>query len=156
MTYSMEEKFEKYWGDNERANLLLYVAVILDPRYNLKPMVHCLNLTYEHELGNELSKKVEATLRRLYEEYKSNASIVEDEIGQSSNQVADERMEDLIVPFGESTKHLYADDASEKKTEVDRYLMEACEKQGGDFKVLDWWKGNSTRYKVLALIAKDI
>ncbi|KAK9125637.1 hypothetical protein Scep_014483 [Stephania cephalantha] len=94
--------------------------------------------------------------QRVYDEYKSNVSIVEDEIGQSSDQVADERMKDFVMPFGELKKHLYADDASGNKTEVDRYLMEACEKYEGDFKVLDWWKGNSTQYKVLALIAKDI
>ncbi|XP_038904452.1 zinc finger BED domain-containing protein RICESLEEPER 2-like [Benincasa hispida] len=33
---SMEAKFDKYWGNNEKTNLLLYVAVVLDPRYKLR------------------------------------------------------------------------------------------------------------------------
>lgn len=35
MANSMKAKFEKYWGNNEKNNLLLYVAIVLDPRKKL-------------------------------------------------------------------------------------------------------------------------
>ncbi|KAM7465668.1 hypothetical protein LguiB_013230 [Lonicera macranthoides] len=45
----------------------------------------------------------------------------------------------------------------ECKTEVDRYLMESCEDPTDpNFDILAWWKVNSSRYKVLSLIARDV
>lgn len=45
----------------------------------------------------------------------------------------------------------------ECKSELDRYLLEACEdpmKEG--FDILDWWRVNSSRYKVLSQVARDV
>ena len=33
---NMQTKFEKYWGEGEKINPLLYVAVVLDPHKNLR------------------------------------------------------------------------------------------------------------------------
>ena len=33
MALEMKIKFDKYWGDVEKFNPLLFVAVVLDPRY---------------------------------------------------------------------------------------------------------------------------
>ena len=41
-------------------------------------------------------------------------------------------------------------------TKVDVYLMEHCISREVNFDILEWWKGNSSRYKVLSQIAKDI
>ena len=32
----MHEKFDKYWGDIEKLNLMMFVAIVLDPRYQLR------------------------------------------------------------------------------------------------------------------------
>ncbi|XP_038899655.1 uncharacterized protein LOC120086918 [Benincasa hispida] len=40
MANSMKAKFEKYWGNNEKNNLLLYVAIVLDPRKKLRCRFH--------------------------------------------------------------------------------------------------------------------
>ena len=29
-------KYKKYWGNIEKMNLLLFVAIVLDPRYKIK------------------------------------------------------------------------------------------------------------------------
>ena len=46
--YSMEEKFDKYWGSEEdsskKGNVLLYVAVVLDPRKKLRSEEHTSEL----------------------------------------------------------------------------------------------------------------
>ncbi|KAM3337023.1 hypothetical protein P3S68_032723 [Capsicum galapagoense] len=36
MTKKMKVKFDKYWGDFSDMNMLLFVAVVLDPRYKMK------------------------------------------------------------------------------------------------------------------------
>ena len=33
---NMQNKFEKYWGEGDKTNHLLYVVVILDPQKKLK------------------------------------------------------------------------------------------------------------------------
>ena len=33
MAIKMKEKFDKYWGDPEKMNNLIFIAAILDPRY---------------------------------------------------------------------------------------------------------------------------
>ena len=36
MARDMHEKFDKYWGDIEKLNLMMFVAIVLDPRYKLR------------------------------------------------------------------------------------------------------------------------
>ena len=39
MAMNMKAKCDKYWGNAEKMNPLLYVVVVLDPRYKLR----CVN-----------------------------------------------------------------------------------------------------------------
>jgi hypothetical protein len=43
MAKVMKMKYEKYWGNIEKMNLLLFVAVVLDPRYKMKYIVYWFN-----------------------------------------------------------------------------------------------------------------
>jgi hypothetical protein len=42
------------------------------------------------------------------------------------------------------------------KSELDRYLMEEIEKPNENFNILNWWKVNSTKFPVLAHIARIV
>jgi hypothetical protein len=42
------------------------------------------------------------------------------------------------------------------KSELDRYLMEEIEKPNENFDILNWWKVNSTKFPVLAQIARIV
>ncbi|XP_026420960.1 uncharacterized protein LOC113317022 [Papaver somniferum] len=42
------------------------------------------------------------------------------------------------------------------KSELERYLLDDCEASTKEFDILAWWQANSTKYKVLSLMAKDI
>ena len=45
----------------------------------------------------------------------------------------------------------------EINNEVDRYLNDPFENlTNRDFHLLDWWKGNQTKYPILSIIAKDL
>ncbi|KZV38952.1 hypothetical protein F511_41435 [Dorcoceras hygrometricum] len=70
MAKGMERKFNKYWGDFEKINSLLFVAIVLDPRYKLKFTKYCLSHFYEKEIVDEMVRFVDQTLRRLYDEYR--------------------------------------------------------------------------------------
>ncbi|CAI0627287.1 unnamed protein product [Linum tenue] len=42
------------------------------------------------------------------------------------------------------------------KSELDSYLEEAVLCRSDDFDILLWWKANSSKYPILALIARDV
>ncbi|KZV39819.1 hypothetical protein F511_27822 [Dorcoceras hygrometricum] len=45
----------------------------------------------------------------------------------------------------------------EISSEVDKYLADEIEKRSNQyFNLLEWWKGNETRYPIISMIAKDI
>ena len=48
------------------------------------------------------------------------------------------------------------EDAHSVNTEVNIYLLEPRIKREENFDILDWWKGNSSRYKVLSKVARDL
>jgi hypothetical protein len=39
---------------------------------------------------------------------------------------------------------------------LDRYLAEECEEDTNKFDILDWWKGQSTRFPILSTLARDV
>jgi hypothetical protein len=49
---SMKLKFQKYWEEGN-LNYLLFIVVILDPRYKLKYLTFCLEILYESEKGKQ-------------------------------------------------------------------------------------------------------
>ncbi|XP_070035283.1 zinc finger BED domain-containing protein RICESLEEPER 2-like [Nicotiana tomentosiformis] len=72
MAEKMKVKFKKYWSTFESMNKLLFVAVVLDPRYKLKYVEFLFNKCYGSLEGGQHSKKVMDTLTRLYGHYKSS------------------------------------------------------------------------------------
>lgn len=49
-------------------------------------------------------------------------------------------------------------DGGRLKSELDKYLEEPCEDmvEGVHFEILQWWRVNSGKYKVLSAMARDI
>lgn len=62
----MKKKFDKYWGNFDNTNLLLYVAVVLDPRYKLGYITYCLGCFYDAHLfqGKVLRKCLKVAKKR--------------------------------------------------------------------------------------------
>ncbi|XP_021600728.1 zinc finger BED domain-containing protein RICESLEEPER 3-like [Manihot esculenta] len=58
MGEKMKLKFDKYWGDPDKMNKIIYIAVVVDPRYKLEFMHFALSTVYGKEKGTELAKKV--------------------------------------------------------------------------------------------------
>lgn len=36
MALKMKEKFDKYWGNIDKVNMMLLIAILLDPRFKLR------------------------------------------------------------------------------------------------------------------------
>ena len=104
--------------------------------------------------------KVKDALKHIYDEYeKFNAG------SSSSSQTSIDMEVDQPCLVGSAQtltlqskfqKHLEEVELDGKKIEVDKYLEEPCEKVTSNFDILNWWKVNSSKYKVLSEVARDV
>jgi len=136
MAKTMKEKFDKYWGSGEdsskKGNVLLYVAVVLDPRKKLDYLNYCLLNFYGENVAKIITDLVENVLKRLYEHYNSTHSSYVSI--QSASEIS--RMEGVSVDVDDDLDRFIA---SQYKTfrqgkqlvgcvdEVAKYLMENIE-----------------------------
>ena len=56
----------------------------------------------------------------------------------------------------EFLKELEDEENTSSKFEVDRYLDEGFQTGCKNFEILGWWKLNSSKYRILAQVARDI
>ncbi|KAK4478968.1 hypothetical protein RD792_014475 [Penstemon davidsonii] len=66
----MKLKFDKYWGDNEKMNLILYVAVMLDPRNKFSYVNHVMKNMYGNDERSKIDGLAKDALIELFNEYK--------------------------------------------------------------------------------------
>ncbi|XP_074326787.1 zinc finger BED domain-containing protein RICESLEEPER 2-like [Apium graveolens] len=66
MVVSMKEKYDKYWGNADNINPLLFLVVVLDPRYKMKYPRYCFDSVYDSESATRIIVKVEGILQRLF------------------------------------------------------------------------------------------
>ncbi|KAG7943234.1 hypothetical protein I3843_15G028400 [Carya illinoinensis] len=173
MAFNMKSKFEKYWGNIKKMNLLLYIALILDPRYKMR----CLDILFEGFYEDNTSKVlmlldlVKDALTRLYDSYcaneESNVGAHDQTMSQSSEGWATTTSSNRGVgegDFGSMGSYIHlkvqmrleSENSLESKSELERYLIEKCEKSDPKFDLLNWWKVNSIRYPVLSKVARDV
>ena len=69
MTLTMRVKFDKYWGDLTRLNILLYVATIFYPRLKISGMLYDLGLAYDQALTDLIGEMARDILYRFYDEF---------------------------------------------------------------------------------------
>ena len=76
----------------------------------------------------------------------------------SGPSVGNASLSDHIKSYNDRFKqHLVDEDSVEYKYELDRYLLESSKDADvEDFDILMWWKTNSSRYRVLSQIARDV
>jgi len=61
----MLTKYNKYWGDLDRVNVLMFVAVILDPQTKLGSLEYWFKDILSDEQCTEMVKKIEAQLSEI-------------------------------------------------------------------------------------------
>ncbi|KAH1074185.1 hypothetical protein J1N35_026513 [Gossypium stocksii] len=70
MAIKMKEKYDKYWGDIDKMNLLMFVACILDPRQQLKYLEFALSEMSSSKKASKMMQKLKEFLYELFDEYK--------------------------------------------------------------------------------------
>ncbi|KAK4395957.1 Zinc finger BED domain-containing protein RICESLEEPER 2 [Sesamum angolense] len=163
MVEMMKIKFDKYWGET---NLLMSIAAVLDPRCKMKALEFCFPKLYSSEKVEREISFVRKSLHELYSEY---ALMYNDEgeshgqiqggssQGQSTSNVGISRGWSQYAAFLESVQSV-----EPQKSELDMYLEESCysfkkdNKIEKEFDVLEWWRVNSVKFKILSFMARNI
>ncbi|KAL5568167.1 hypothetical protein UlMin_024742 [Ulmus minor] len=148
MVSKMKKKFDKYWGNLDNTNLLLYIATVLDPRYKLGYIKYCLSCFYDASTVTSFILKV----RSLYAFYsKGDICIPQSSTSFTpSNTFQDSLLSEFMRQKEQST-------FDETLNEIDRYLAdESVNPLTPSFDTLFWWKQNAIKYNVLSLIARDV
>ncbi|XP_048229561.1 zinc finger BED domain-containing protein RICESLEEPER 2-like [Ricinus communis] len=160
MTIEMRGKFDQYWGSLDKMNVMLFVAVVLDPRCKLKYLKAKYTIYYGEDEAKNLEKMVKTALELMVDEYK----IIEDQlhmgevVGSSEKSAYDSGPSEMETE--EEIDEFFLEEEAQqnlsKISELDRYFEEFTEKFTIDFDILAWWKVNSVRYPILSKVARDV
>ena len=182
MAMKMKLKFDKYWGDIKKFNLLVFIASLFDPRTKMEYLKVTLNGMYGADDGPKVADLCEEALIALFNDYKriysnqnarsvsssssdatqsfstSQSALYKGLFGSSSDAIAALREKNLAEVKRRKTESGVANDS---KSELDMYLTEEIEGDEAYFKsdnftVLGWWKRRSPAFPVLSLVARDI
>ncbi|KAL9688758.1 hypothetical protein QQ045_033182 [Rhodiola kirilowii] len=166
MANKMKAKFDKYWGSN---NILISIAAVLDPRNKLQAVRILSKSLCNCDLqAHEYVSKVRDTLYELYNEYVELHTNVNSEshgVGSRDDGSGPSNVTNMVGKGISRMRRKLDDlirgsDASEySKSELDTYLEDGVvrvEDVDGYFDPLDWWKGNSSKFRVLSRLACDI
>uniref|UniRef100_A0A803MY25 Transposase n=1 Tax=Chenopodium quinoa TaxID=63459 RepID=A0A803MY25_CHEQI len=169
MAQRMRVKFDKYWGN---CNLLISVAAALDPRNKLKLIEWSFSTLYlEDELVTH-TKYVRDTLYEIYLEYVEAHSL------NNSQKTAHESDENYSAAVNVGPSNTGKNKIFQKgrkrfdsfirsgyntfesiKSEIDVYLEEGvviCDEESDDFDILQWWKANNLKFRILSKMTCDI
>ena len=69
MANIMKVKYDKYLGDVEKINSLLFVASLLDPRYKMIALEYWFQLSFGVDKAKRMDTQLKWVLGRLYEHY---------------------------------------------------------------------------------------
>ncbi|KAG6514795.1 hypothetical protein ZIOFF_025168 [Zingiber officinale] len=164
MGIRMKNKFDKYWGDPEKMNKLLYIAVVLDPRHKLDFVEFMLIELYGDEKGAKVGKIIKDTLFALYKNYKekmepqcgtSIVSSIPESVGNDNTptNMSDLKRQSIIAKYKKQKAQVFGDG---NMSELDKYLNEIVEEYCDTFDILGWWKQNCHRFPILSQIARDV
>ncbi|KAK1609538.1 hypothetical protein QYE76_033211 [Lolium multiflorum] len=178
----MKEKYDKYWGkwhendpekergkgkdktkEKKNINLMIFIATVLDPRYKLSEYTEiAIGEMYGEGNGQKVWSAINKCLYELFEEYRKNyAPVVSDSAPQSSDVPRKEggkggtasMMKELVA----KKMRLNTGASNNSKSELEKYLGEDCEDiDSTNFDILAWWKTNSSRFPILAHLARDV
>jgi hypothetical protein len=152
MAEKMMSKYKKYWGDLDKVNVFLFVAIILNPRTKFGSLECWFNDILSVEQCNDMIIKV-------YDHFNTGESVSQGghsgALPQGSFKVGEtgKRTYKLMNRY---SKLMTSNSDVQHKSELDRYLMEEIEKPNENFDILNWWKVNSTKFPVLAQIARIV
>ncbi|KMT06279.1 hypothetical protein BVRB_7g162040 [Beta vulgaris subsp. vulgaris] len=156
MGVQMREKFDKYYGDLGKSNVMMLVAVVLDPCYKLRFVKFSLKKLFPHENSkvNEICHHLYEVLKKLFDFY--NASLcsssrnldhdsrlfsMNGKDGENANSAKNEQMKKIYDEFDEEDS-----DCVVEKCELDTYLRK-LERKGLKESCLIFCNGGGVKVK---------
>ncbi|KAI5388270.1 hypothetical protein KIW84_074092 [Lathyrus oleraceus] len=70
LTQKMKKKYDKYWGNHEKLNMLLLIALVFDPRRKIRLVDWMVRRYYNKDDADALKANLESSLKSIYEEYR--------------------------------------------------------------------------------------
>ncbi|XP_019173846.1 PREDICTED: zinc finger BED domain-containing protein RICESLEEPER 2-like [Ipomoea nil] len=163
MGTNMKAKFDKYWGEPEKMNFLIFYAHILDPRDKIEYMPIQFTQLYGEDKGKTMFDKVVVGLKELFQDYVSCfpvQSVPENSAKSTPSVIISDCVSigkpQALLKSQIKKQKLGSGDLSMKKTELEVYLSEVIVDDEDSFDLLRWWKLNSDRFPVLSKMARDV
>ncbi|KAE8684528.1 hypothetical protein F3Y22_tig00111128pilonHSYRG00129 [Hibiscus syriacus] len=72
MSRQMKMKFDKYWANINNVNVLMFIALILDPRHKLRYVEWIVRRSYDSSSSFKLCQRIKDTLTLLFDFYSSS------------------------------------------------------------------------------------
>uniref|UniRef100_A0ACD5W9W6 Uncharacterized protein n=1 Tax=Avena sativa TaxID=4498 RepID=A0ACD5W9W6_AVESA len=157
----MHERFDKYWKD---CNLVLAVAVVMDPRFKMK----LVEFSYSKIYGVEAAKYVKVvndSVHELFKDYVAQPLPLTPayaEHGATNSAAANGNNThatqastgDGLLDFDMYLSEIATSQPS--KSELEQYLDESLTPRIQEFDILNWWKLNTLKFPTLSRMARDI
>uniref|UniRef100_A0A1J3ID04 Putative AC transposase n=1 Tax=Noccaea caerulescens TaxID=107243 RepID=A0A1J3ID04_NOCCA len=164
MASRMKTKFDKYCGDMENMNVMIFVACVMDPRYKLKYVSFIIRESYgggEDSIAEALNAKIKLVLDQMYKHYEAKTSnypvCTNQAKGSKPTSETCEETEDTNDLDSLIDIHEESEENSGDQTELESYLTDPCTpKSDPNFNVLHWWRRSASRYKTLSIMARDL
>ncbi|KAK1367134.1 zinc finger BED domain-containing protein RICESLEEPER 2-like [Heracleum sosnowskyi] len=135
MAKRMLSKFEKYWENYKNINFLLYIAVVLDPRYKLRYVQFCFSQIYSQTKCTEMIVLVETKLNKLFKYYEEEHANVSCSSG-SNVDLHEPASDDLVRETSATTsmaakflEQMNKNDQHENKSDLCKYLSDTLVKR---------------------------
>jgi hypothetical protein len=109
-----------------------------------------------------MTTRVKELIIKLYDQYNVGESSTQvrhgSQLPQDSSMKVEEKDNDnlSLQSMNKFRKYLTSKSDIGNKSEVNRYLMEDVETINAKFDILNWWKVNSSKFPILAKIARDV
>ncbi|KAM3338049.1 zinc finger BED domain-containing protein RICESLEEPER 2-like [Capsicum galapagoense] len=170
ITSNMKEKFDKYWGSPKKMNKMIFISCVLDPRHKFVSVGFALQMMFGKEEGLILESEVKDYMNLMYGEYvkdfskdkdsqhylSSSSSLFENSSSLPSISGSTIQSIGFLGSFMDDLMKHKARNITTVKTELQKYLNEANEGETKNFNVLSWWKIHSSRFSILAEMARDV
>ena len=150
MSSNMKVKYDKCWGSVERINKLIFIAVVLDPRYKLDYISFCFSNIYEDAMAKVMVDGIKNYLIRLYDYYKfydnaqdhhqSESRLTSKSMSMDMDTIDEENFSGSILVLSRYKQRREEQHSLELKNDVDRYLSDPSEELDDNCDVLVWWK----------------
>ncbi|KAL4333087.1 hypothetical protein GQ457_07G000890 [Hibiscus cannabinus] len=137
MALSMKKKQEKYWGNINNINLMLFIVVLLNPRRKWKYVNWVIEKSFDEDIALELRGRISHALSSMFASY----VVVFD--------ANDKGLDSSVTPMNLEVNATVINDMDDVQTMLEHQF----EREIG---YGDWWRKHAARLPIVSRMAKDV